>query len=311
MTRRLGKSRSSPLARGLPGARSPTVRPAGIIPARAGFTQPSPCQYAWQRDHPRSRGVYIQRTDHQTSKEGSSPLARGLPVRVYWRTMDLGIIPARAGFTTAQVGGAAYPEDHPRSRGVYHREADREDEDGGSSPLARGLPREIVGLPDYGRIIPARAGFTSAGTVRSGFRWDHPRSRGVYRPGDRTGTHHDGSSPLARGLLLDEVDQAVGVGIIPARAGFTVVLLQAALSVGDHPRSRGVYAPTLRPSPHRPGSSPLARGLPDEDDEPTIYIGIIPARAGFTVEYRRNAIVHVDHPRSRGVYAVGVRAGEY
>ena len=52
--------------------------------------------------------------------------------------------------------------------------------DGGSSPLARGL-HEPVDWADmeYG-IIPARAGFTRAGSARRSARADHPRSRGVY-----------------------------------------------------------------------------------------------------------------------------------
>ena len=50
-----------------------------------------------------------------------------------------------------------------------------------------------------------------------------------------------GSSPLARGLLCVAVSGLAGQGIIPARAGFTWGGEPLALSVGDHPRSRGVY----------------------------------------------------------------------
>ena len=51
----------------------------------------------------------------------------------------------------------------------------------------------------------------------------------------------------------------------------------------DHPRSRGVYA-TLSASPAPPpGSSPLARGLLKWAAEKLGVIGIIPARAGFTL----------------------------
>ena len=51
-------------------------------------------------------------------------------------------------------------------------------------------------------------------------------------------------------------------GIIPARAGFTA------------PASTQIIAAL--------GSSPLARGLPGEDDADYWQAGIIPARAGFT-----------------------------
>ena len=74
------------------------------------------------------------------------------------------------------------------------------------------------------RIIPARAGFTRL-TIRTGASGpDHPRSRGVYLFGVAQPETSVGSSPLARGLLPDQVDQVDQVRIIPARAGFTQVL---------------------------------------------------------------------------------------
>ena len=72
---------SSPLARGLPPEATDTKVRAGIIPARAGFTWSSPASPALSRDHPRSRGVYTMNSFDSRSAAGSSPLARGLPVR--------------------------------------------------------------------------------------------------------------------------------------------------------------------------------------------------------------------------------------
>ena len=51
-----------------------------------------------------------------------------------------GIIPARAGFTSAGMDALTLAQDHPRSRGVYGDLVDRLRAAGGSSPLARGLP---------------------------------------------------------------------------------------------------------------------------------------------------------------------------
>ena len=51
------------------------------------------------------------------------------------------------------------------------------------------------------------------------------------------------------------------------------------------------------------GSSPLARGLPQDKARDSEHVGIIPARAGFTVTAATRAVVLPDHPRSRGVYA--------
>ena len=52
------------------------------------------------------------------------------------------------------------------------------------------------------------------------------------------------------------------------------------------------------------GSSPLARGLLDEDRLPSQVDGgrIIPARAGFTSSEACDEVLPADHPRSRGVY---------
>ncbi len=77
------------------------------------------------------------------------------------------IIPARAGFTRGGPLSVTRWRDHPRSRGVYAELGYVWEEDGGSSPLARGL--RPVSAPMIGiiGIIPARAGFTHA-TVLSG-----------------------------------------------------------------------------------------------------------------------------------------------
>ena len=51
----------------------------------------------------------------------------------------------------------------------------------------------------------------------------------------------DGSSPLARGLQSVSPEFSGSSRIIPARAGFTVVVMHRWGEYGDHPRSRGVY----------------------------------------------------------------------
>ena len=133
----------------------------------------------------------------------------------------VGIIPARAGFTSREPSARPESPDHPRSRGVYFGKVDYITFNDGSSPLARGLRLFEGDEGKASRIIPARAGFT--GSLRFPVREtsDHPRSRGVYvknRPERPVG---QGSSPLARGLLLITDLMNVTGRIIPARAGFT------------------------------------------------------------------------------------------
>ena len=71
-----------------------------------------------------------------------------------------GIIPARAGFTFLSPSLTHFRRDHPRSRGVYEVFAAAPPDEGGSSPLARGLPLSSIFRIASAGIIPARAGFT-------------------------------------------------------------------------------------------------------------------------------------------------------
>ena len=179
----------------------------------------------------------------------------------------------------------------------------------GSSPLARGLRVGAAGPVGLGRIIPARAGFTRAGTKPPTNGADHPRSRGGYGHGRRPPRRAQRSSPLARGLLSAGSPDANPGGIIPARAGFTRPRPGAPSRRRDHPRSRGVYRTGAGGSSSWPGSSPLARGLPPTTPPARGPAGIIPARAGFTCPSSPAASPEKDHPRSRGVYAGCLPAG--
>ena len=192
---------------------------------------------------------------------GSSPLARGLRSTNPPKRERTRIIPARAGFTAFEASADGKGTDHPRSRGVYADVWVHTFGADGSSPLARGLPGSWPPSGRPGRIIPARAGFTGPIISVPKMTGDHPRSRGVYGPTNCAFRRWTGSSPLARGLLPRPSVRDRQRGIIPARAGFTILVPAPGRGHTDHPRSRGVY-PAI--SPHRCsvlGSSPLARGL--------------------------------------------------
>ena len=136
---------SSPLARGL---RRPTQweNPLRrIIPARAGFTDVVEAVAGGGADHPRSRGVYRSRGFTCSPGRGSSPLARGLPMKTPIPERVGRIIPARAGFTGGEESGSLGGGDHPRSRGVYRIRTRIRGTRAGSSPLARGLPPRGAG----------------------------------------------------------------------------------------------------------------------------------------------------------------------
>ena len=152
----------------------------------------------------------------------------------------------------------------------------------GSSPLARGLQCAWRSIVRRGRIIPARAGFTHLCSVPLLGLWDHPRSRGVYSSRGNKWGSVGGSSPLARGLRSGPFGWGSVFRIIPARAGFTKLMVVVFIFGPDHPRSRGVYIYLYLSSIYSIGSSPLARGL---------------------LQYPHPVTSRTDHPRSRGVYA--------
>ena len=177
----------------------------------------------------------------------------------------------------------------------------------GSSPLARGLRDGRGSCPRRAGIIPARAGFTGWAPRTGAGGSDHPRSRGVYSPTILLPCSQWGSSPLARGLLVAWPAINNVTRIIPARAGFTRRTVAPPISREDHPRSRGVYGSTRRPRTRGSGSSPLARGLPAADENVRDHAGIIPARAGLTVQ---NSTARLKTAGSSPL-ARGLRAGAY
>ena len=257
-----GITGSSPLARGLRGPLDEERVAVRIIPARAGFTPAGHYLLVRTRDHPRSRGVYTKFMLYLTVESGSSPLARGLLHTAIYVILTSWIIPARAGFTAPTTSPGSSGADHPRSRGVYPPPARSSATPTGSSPLARGLLTPRPATRPTGRIIPARAGFTTPDPRHRPRPRDHPRSRGVYTWRNWMRKAAEGSSPLARGLPRRSGSAGGGSWIIPARAGFTAHVDSPPCGRGDHPRSRGVY------------SVSQVQGLEN--------LRIIPARAGFT-----------------------------
>ena len=154
---------------------------------------------------------------------------------------------------------------------------------------------------------------------------DHPRTRGVSPPPLHPGPPRSGSSPHTRGLPTGGEARSLSAGIIPACAGFTLQLVLVFRAFGiipacagftsppfpnrysprDHPRMRGVYRGPERLSRPQWGSSPHARGLPDQPDPGRARLRIIPACAGFTPFTSCTSLGGPDHPRMRGVYPRG------
>ena len=113
-----------------------------------------------------------------------------------------------------------------------------------------------------------------------------------------------GSSPLARGTHTVCNSDTPTYGLIPARAGNTVLTHGLAPRLRAHPRSRGEHLKAGYGDICGWGSSPLARGTPGVPSFLVRVSGLIPARAG-------NTFCPVDsfqstgaHPRSRGEHSL-------
>ena len=110
---------SPPLSRGILRDHDDKVVQIGIIPALAGNTFFLFGTTTVWRDHPRSRGEYVDQVAADIVADGSSPLSRGIPSGSWFRGGWAGIIPALAGNTPATSRPCLAGWDHPRSRGEY------------------------------------------------------------------------------------------------------------------------------------------------------------------------------------------------
>ena len=170
----------------------------------------------------------------------------------------------------------------------------------GSSPLARGPLRALLHGCVFFGLIPARAGTTWRHSLVWGPGWAHPRSRGDHRPAAASARSFAGSSPLARGPLTAPRGMSCVTGLIPARAGTTKTTTILEIIKGAHPRSRGDHPSAANSSTTKKGSSPLARGPLVRPVWDGISSGLIPARAGTTLDCAPSVSADWAHPRSRG-----------
>ena len=151
---------SSPHARRAHGIGTVPVCVIGIIPACAGSTICPMRIPAVMRDHPRMRGEHGHARRLMYASLGSSPHARGAPLKNVLVIVAVGIIPACAGSTRPAPSGCWRCRDHPRMRGEHWYDGAREHDLVGSSPHARGALFTCIKSPFKRGIIPTCAGST-------------------------------------------------------------------------------------------------------------------------------------------------------
>ena len=150
------------------------------------------------------------------------------------------------------------------------------------------------------RFIPACAGNAAIYRVGPALQAVHPRWRGerdVLAVGEAV---DDGSSPLARGTLVEAGLCKSDCRFIPAGAGNASRLINTLSVISVHPRWRGERINPISGTPYFTGSSPLARGTLEEGICDFNGIRFIPAGAGNARQSKTLCAQSAVHPRWRG-----------
>src|SRR5690606_37559069 len=155
---------------------------------------------------------------------------------------------------------------HPRVRGEHIPRARALLIALGSSPRARGTRLHLLDHRGRGRVIPACAGNTPVPPAAAAGTAGHPRVRGEHGGVWREPAVAPGSSPRARGTLREWRKDDRTRRVIPACAGNTAGAADEGERPPGHPRVRGEHNDVSRTTPTPGGSSPRARGTPDDAD---------------------------------------------
>ena len=133
---------------------------AGLIPARAGSTARSRIVHLFHWAHPRPCGEHTTLLVVGKTRGGSSPPVRGARGFCCACVPVYGLIPARAGSTSARRSPARTGWAHPRPCGEHRQGINTYAAEQGSSPPVRGARRRVRWQSPGSGLIPARAGST-------------------------------------------------------------------------------------------------------------------------------------------------------
>ncbi len=252
----------------------------GIIPAHAG-KGPRCCWTIFPRwNHPRACGERPAPPVPPVPIETSSPRMRG--------KADHGI------------SSCAGSEDHPRACGEKSGDRRRETGRSGSPPRARGKEKaDGRGVLDAG-ITPARAGKRLRPASIPSKSGDHPRACGEKRNLKPALPSRRGSPPRVRGKAPVAVLCTGKVGITPARAGKSILIIRRDCIHWDHPRACGEKNMMKTEKMDFLGSPPRVRGKARCPELSEAELSITPARAGKSSHRRIGGCAVRDHPRACG-----------
>ena len=230
---------SSPRVRGAVAALAVHDAVDGIIPARAGSSQPYSMSCRCLGDHPRVCGEQLMDEIKLKPCPGSSPRARGAVNGAYGARCHVGIIPARAGSSRPIRTSGCAIWGHPRVCGEQSRFRSSAPLRSGSSPRVRGAGRHYPQADQPQGIIPACAGSRFASRPRPSTAGDHPRVCGEQLARVCFSVALTGSSPRVRGAAYEQRCIRAISRIIPACAGSRRGSRACGRPGRDHPRVCG------------------------------------------------------------------------
>ena len=277
---------SSPPVRGARADGLADAALGGLIPARAGSTPTFRYTAAGSRAHPRPCGEHTHTLILCFRAGGSSPPVRGAPHIAHASLPVLGLIPARAGSTQRHTATEVLSGAHPRPCGEHRLFPPIRAVPRGSSPPVRGAPEMSPLVRTQEGLIPARAGSTSTCQLFDLSGRAHPRPCGEHMSDSASRRAVEGSSPPVRGAPVEDVANAAGHGLIPARAGSTSSGLRCGGPSWAHPRPCGEHSSLFQIDRILEGSSPPVRGAQAVYGFGVGGVGLIPARAGSTSRRR-------------------------
>ena len=191
---------------------------------------------------------------------GSSPHARGTQVKAAPEATVNRFIPACTGNTGIAKTLPARQSVHPRMHGEHFSGPIAGQGHLGSSPHARGTHHHRSESLPLVRFIPACTGNTLSVMASERSIAVHPRMHGEHKSSWCLNHGRFGSSPHARGTLINRCAISGHRRFIPACTGNTFSEHPPHMSGPVHPRMHGEHLISLSINYFDNGSSPHARG---------------------------------------------------
>ena len=275
-------------------------RTSRITPACAGKTNNFERLCSIAKDHPRVCGKNSYTREPVRVVTGSPPRVREKRIDTIVDKTLYRITPACAGKTHLNCILYCIVLDHPRVCGKNLKKTGLTSGTMGSPPRVREKLWNAIGCVSRYGITPACAGKTISSPTLTLSYWDHPRVCGKNFVPSGSPDSRAGSPPRVREKRHCGWNYQEFLGITPACAGKTSLLVSQQLTLWDHPRVCGKNRYKIIILFYLFGSPPRVREKPVPSPTLAPGFGITPACAGKTKNNVKPKDNSQDHPRVCG-----------